>query len=82
MAKRNKEKVDIKCSFCGHEWQTTSPAAMVTCPPCQVKTLNHNLFARIPRRKGDAKYKDTQKGGDDNAEENSQEEDSNQTESS
>jgi DNA-directed RNA polymerase subunit RPC12/RpoP len=27
----------VKCSKCGHKWETKSKLTMVTCPSCQLK---------------------------------------------
>ena len=33
----NNNTMKIKCSKCGHEWETKSKLKYVTCPSCQLK---------------------------------------------
>ncbi|MEM3823718.1 MAG: archaellin/type IV pilin N-terminal domain-containing protein, partial [Candidatus Bathyarchaeia archaeon] len=41
-----REKPNIKCQKCGHEWHTKSRLKMVTCPSCNQKTPNITLHPR------------------------------------
>lgn len=44
---KDKEKLKVKCKFCGYDWETKSKLLYITCPNCRKKSSRFKAHKKM-----------------------------------